>query len=215
MVAMSITDAWPPAGQLFTVDELERMPDDGRRYELLDVVLIVSPRPRLLHQEVAVELAVKLRATCPAHLRVIPEPAVQLTRLTEFNPGIVVIRRELLREAKVTEPPLLIVEIRSPRTALIDLNRKKFAYEQFGVPSYWIVDPDPDRPELTVFELGASGRYEEIGRVHGTTPFRALKPFAVDIVPARLVEACCRLDQPAPAVVTIQARTRASSRQES
>lgn len=188
MVAMSIAEAWPPPGQLFTVDELDRMPDDGRRYELLDGVLIVSPRPRLLHQEVAIELAVELRAACPAHLRVIPEPAVQLTRITEFDPDIVVIRRELLREAKVTESPLLIVEVRAPSTALIDLNRKKTAYEQFGVPSYWIVDPDPDRPELTVFELGANGGYEEIGRVQGTTSFRALKPFAVDIVPARLVE---------------------------
>ncbi len=188
MGAMSIAEAWPPAGQLFTVDELDRMPDDGRRYELLDGVLIVSPRPRVLHQEVAFQLAVQLREACPAHLRVIPEPAVQLTRITEFDPDIVVIRRELLREAKVTEPPLLIVEVRSPSTALIDLNRKKSAYEQFGVPSYWIADPDPDRPELTVFELGPGGRYEERGRVHGTTAFRALRPFAVDIIPARLVE---------------------------
>jgi Uma2 family endonuclease len=188
MVAMSIAEAWPPAGQLFTVNELDRMPDDGRRYELLDGVLIVSPRPRLLHQEVAVELAVELREACPPHLRVIPEPAVMLTRITEFDPDLVVIRRELLREAKVTEPPLLIVEVRSPSTALIDLNRKKAAYEQFGVPSYWIVDPDPDRPELTVFELGPDGRYSECGRARGATPFRALKPFAVDLVPARLVE---------------------------
>jgi Uma2 family endonuclease len=84
-------------------------------------------------------------------------------------------------------PPLLTVEVRSPSTALIDLNRKKSAYEEFGVPSYWIVDPDPDRPELTVFELGADGRYSANGRVRGATPFRALKPFGVDIVPARLV----------------------------
>jgi Uma2 family endonuclease len=40
--------------------------------------------------------------------------------------------------ARSTEPPLLVVEIRSPSTALIDLNRKKAAHERFGVPSYWI-----------------------------------------------------------------------------
>jgi Uma2 family endonuclease len=187
MVVMSTTEAWPPVGQPFTVGDLELMPDDGRRYELLDGVLIVSPRPRILHQEVAFQLAMHLSSVCPPELRVIPEPAVQLTMITEFDPDIVVIRQEHIRAAKVTEPPLLIVELRSPSTALIDLNRKKAAYEKFGVPSYWIVDPDPDRPELTVFELGPSG-YAEAGRVSGTIPFPALKPFPVEIVPARLVD---------------------------
>jgi Uma2 family endonuclease len=187
MVAMTIAGAWPPPGKLFTVDELELMPDDGRRYELMDGVLIVSPRPRILRQEVALELAVQLRNACPKHLRVIPEPAVELTRTTEFDPDIVVIRRELLGEARVTEPPLLIVEIRSPSTALIDLSRKKAAYQEFGVPSYWIVDPDPQRPELTVFEIGPDGRYLEAGRIAGTASFRAVQPFEVEISPALLV----------------------------
>jgi Uma2 family endonuclease len=46
-----------------------------------------------------------------------------------------------------------VVEIRSPSTALVDLNMKKSAYERFGVPLYWIVDPGPPQPELTVFDL--------------------------------------------------------------
>jgi Uma2 family endonuclease len=110
-----------------------------------------------------------------------------LTRITEFDPDIVVIPRELLRAANVTEPPLLIVEVRSLTTALIDLNRKKSAYEEFGVGRTGSFEPDPDRPELTVFELGTDGRYFENGRVRGAAPFRALKPSAVDIAPARLV----------------------------
>jgi Uma2 family endonuclease len=186
MVAMTIAEAWPPPGQLFTVDELDLMPDDGRRYELLDGVLIVSPRPRVLHQEVALELAVQLRAACPPKLRVIAEPAVMLSRLTEFDPDIVVIRQEHIRDVKLAEPPLLIVEVRSPSTALIDLSRKKAAYQQFGVPSYWIVDPDPDRPQLTVFELGPAG-YALAGRVAGDESFLAKRPFDVEVVPARLV----------------------------
>ena len=39
----TIAEAWPAAGRPFTVAELDRMPDDGRRYELLERVLIVSP----------------------------------------------------------------------------------------------------------------------------------------------------------------------------
>jgi Uma2 family endonuclease len=85
--------------------------------------------------------------------------------------------------AKFTEPPLLVVEIRSPSTALIDLNRTKAAYERFGVPSYWIVNPDPPQPELTVFEL-RDGRYALVATA--SEPFTADCPFTVSIAPADL-----------------------------
>jgi Uma2 family endonuclease len=124
MGVVSIAEAWPAAGQPFTVTELDRMPDDGRRYELLDGVLVVSPRPANPHQEVAAELLGLLRARCPADLRALPGPAVQLSRQTEFDPDIAVVRREQVSAAKCTEPPLPVVEIRSPSTALIDLNKK-------------------------------------------------------------------------------------------
>jgi Uma2 family endonuclease len=186
MVAMTVSAAWPPSGQQFTVDDLDRMPDDTRRYELLDGVLIVSPRPRVLHQKVAFELAKALDDACPPSLLVIPEPAVILSRYTELDPDIAVIHQRQLDDTKLAEPPLLIVEVRSPSTALIDLNRKKLAYQEFGVPSYWIVDPDRDAPELIVFQL-ADGGYEQIALVTGGSSFPAQKPFEVEIVPARLV----------------------------
>ena len=96
------------------------------------------------------------------------------------------VRSEQVGGPKVTEPPLLTVEVRSPRTALIDLNRKKAAYEAFGVASYWIVVPDRTRPELIVFEL-RDGRYEEAAHVTGDEGLRLERPFQVTVVPARLV----------------------------
>jgi hypothetical protein len=42
---MIIAVAWPAGGRPFTVADLDRMPDDGHRYELLDGALIGSPRP--------------------------------------------------------------------------------------------------------------------------------------------------------------------------
>ncbi|SRR5258708_33482434 len=86
MVIMSATEAWPAAGQPFTVDELDLMPDDGRRYELLDGVLIVSPRPRTTHQEAAAELLVVLRAACPPELRVFAERRCKYRRLPSSTP---------------------------------------------------------------------------------------------------------------------------------
>lgn len=183
MSVVTIAEAWPAAGRPFTVAELDRMPDDGRRYELLDGVLIVSPRPTTIHQFVAMRLLRLLADACPEDLCVIPEPALQLGPQTEFDPDLVVVRMDQVGDAKFTEPPLLVVEVRSPGTALVDLSRKKAAYEGFGVPSYWIVNPDPPQPELTVFEL-RDGRYAQAAKTAGS--FVAAHPFAVTVDPARL-----------------------------
>ena len=146
----------------------------------------MSPRPGMPHQVVATRLIVALSNACPDGLHVVAEPAVQLSPDTEFVPDIAVVREDQIGGMKCTSPPLLAVEVRSPSTALIDLNRKKTAYERFGVLAYWIMVPDPADPGLIAFELH-DGRYEEKGRAAGDTVFSAARPFAVKIVPAHLV----------------------------
>jgi Uma2 family endonuclease len=91
--------------------------------------------------------------------------------------------------AKFTAPPLLVVEVRSPSTALIDLHRKKAVFEKFGVPSYWIVDPEPGRPELTVFELRDSGYVLE---ATSTQTLTVSRPFTVSVNPADLTKGLLR-----------------------
>ena len=184
MSLATIAEAWPAAGRPFTVADLDRIPDDGRRYELLDGALIVSPRPTTVNQVVAGRLYSVLSSACPEDLCVVLERAVELGPQTEFDPDLVVVRMDQIGGAKFTEPPLLVIEIRSPSTALIDLNRKKAAYERFGVPSYWIVNPDPPQPELTVFEL-RDGRYVPAAKTPGA--FTADRPFTVTIAPGRPV----------------------------
>ena len=83
-------------------------------------------------------------------------------------------------------PRLLVVEIESPSSALFDLNTKKAVYERFSIESYWVVVPDVDQPELIAFGL-RDGRYEQVAHVTGGKPFRAERPFPVEVVPARLV----------------------------
>jgi Uma2 family endonuclease len=181
----TVADAWPDPGQPFTVANLDRMPDDGRRYELLDGVLIVSPRPTPIHQLVGFELGFVLKRACPDDLRVVPEPAVELDGGTEFDPDLVVVHLDEVSYANFSVPPLLVVEVRSPSTAIIDLGRKKAAYERFGVPSYWIVNPDLDHPEVTVFEL-RDGRYVTTEKTMDT--FTVSAPFPVTITPADLTQ---------------------------
>ena len=117
------------------------------------------------------------------------EPAIELERDSELAPDLVVVHLDEVGGAKFTTPPLLVVEVRSPSTALIDLNRKKAVYEKFGVPSYWIVDPEPARPELTVFELRDSGYVLE---ATSTQPLTVSHPFRVSITAADLTKGLLR-----------------------
>lgn len=184
MSAVTFGEAHASAGLPFTVDELDRLPDDGRRYELLDGVLVVSPRPTTVHQFAAFRLGKILDDACPGDLCVLLEPAVQLTATTtELAPDLVVVPVDEVGGAKFTKPPLLVVEVRSPSTAIIDLNRKKAAYERFGVPSYWIVDPSPTLPELAVFELN-DDHYVTVAVT--TASLTVERPFPVTITPAQL-----------------------------
>ncbi len=162
------------------------MPHDGRRYELLDGVLVVSPRPSTIHQVAAYRIGAVLGLACPADWQVVPEPALVLSPQTEFDPDVVVARLADLGGTKITRPPLLVVEIRSPSTGLFDLNAKKLAYQEFGVESYWIVVPDLAKPEVLAFEL-RRGRYRQVAHVSREEAFAAERPFPVEVVPSRLV----------------------------
>jgi Uma2 family endonuclease len=99
---------------------------------------------------------------------------------------VAVVRADSMDTFFQERPPALAVEVASPRTRLYDRNRKKQVYEQFGIVSYWIVEPDRDKPELIVFEL-REGRYLEVAKVAGGEAFRAVLPFPVTVTPSELV----------------------------
>jgi len=82
MGVMTIAEAFPPAGQLLTVDDLDRTPDDGRRHELVDGVLVVSPAPGIPHQEAVSELLGLLREVCPRGLGTAAGAAVPMSLST-------------------------------------------------------------------------------------------------------------------------------------
>lgn len=186
MSVMSTPKIWSGQDRMLTVEDMENMPDDEFSYELDDGVPIVSPAPSRLHQLAVARLTATLTTACPAGLLVLPGVGVNVTKHQHRVPDVAVVAASPMETVFEEDPPLLVVEVASPRTRLYDRNRKKDVYEGFGVRSYWIVDPDRDHPQLTVFELG-TGKYHEVAIDAGEEAFDAKLPFPVTVVPARLI----------------------------
>jgi Uma2 family endonuclease len=183
MSDVSLADAWPRPGEPLPAGDLDPMPDDGHRYELPDGTLIMSPAPGLPHQVAAAILCHALELACPEDLVVFLSAGAEFGVPGAVEPDAVVARRNGTRPVM---PPLLVAEVLPPDSGLTDLNRKMAAYERFGVPSYWMIDPDLERPSLRAFRLVA-GRYRQKAQVAGDVPFRVEQPFPVEIVPSHLV----------------------------
>lgn len=178
----------PVSGRPFTVDDLADMPDDGRRYELIDGMLLVSPAPGWGHQEVAFALGILLRAACPPDLRVLVAPfAVRTSVSNEVQPDVIVARFIDLTEACLPVAPLLAAEVLSPSTKLNDRNTKKAHYERIGVQAYWLLDPTAPGG-IEVWELAADGRLQLVCSATGDDSVTVLRPFPLEICPARLLD---------------------------
>lgn len=175
------------AVEMLTREDLDAMPDDGNRYELLEGEVVMSPSPRPRHQLVGTELLVLLYQACPDHLRISTAPFdVVLGEHDVLIPDILVVDPAGLDDRGMNGPPALVVEILSPSTRRRDLGQKKRIYERSGVASYWVVDLEDDEIALTAWEL-REGRYEAVAAIAGDEEWTATVPFEVTVVPSRLV----------------------------
>jgi Uma2 family endonuclease len=174
-----------PQGRPLTAADLETMPDDGHRYELIDGALIVTPSPAVPHQRVVGNLYVLLRAACTADLEVMLAPLdVTVSEITVLQPDLLVAPRTTLAGRKMVGLPVLAVEVLSPSTRLIDLNLKRAAFERAEVGSYWVVDPEA--ASITAWHL-EDGRYVEQPWTVDDEVFSVNRPFPIEFRPDDLV----------------------------
>jgi Uma2 family endonuclease len=166
--------------------DLERWPEDGRRYELYDGEVYEVPSPILLHQIAAG----RLYAILNDHVRerggiVLFAPLdIVLTEYDVVQPDLLLFTKErqhLLHLEKVTRvPPDLAIEILSPSTAGNDRGRKMQLLARHGVREYWLVDPKAVRVEvyrLSGYRFALAGTAEGDERVQSSLlPTLALAP---------------------------------------
>jgi len=142
--------------------DLQRMPDDGNRYELYDGELHVVPSPNLLHQIVAGRLyeVVREYSVATGGVALFAPLDIVLTDYDVVEPDVLyfgpkaIPRLEPLRHPRF--PPDLAVEVLSPSTRGIDRGRKSELLARHHVPEYWLVDPQGRSLEV---RLEQDGRY--------------------------------------------------------
>jgi Uma2 family endonuclease len=156
------------ATELWTVERVHALPDDGRRYEVIDGELYVTPAPTWRHQRAVFELAYALRVYLeknPVGDVLIAPADVDFDRVNLVQPDVFVaprIRGLLPRDFHDAGRLLLAIEVPSPGTARTDRKIKRALYQGRGV-DYWIVDlesraveywrPAAEMPETVTGEL--------------------------------------------------------------
>ena len=176
-------------GDPWTVDDLDRLPDDVH-FQILDGSLLVSPSATSLHQRAAQQLADQLYAEMPEDLDVQSPAGVQV-RVSYLEPDVAVVRTAVAdRNVKRFQPEdvLLVVEVISPSNAGIDRREKPIRYAEAGIPHFWRVELEGDRSPY-VARYGLDGdRYAELGTVWSGEEETVDIGFPVTLRPAELTQ---------------------------
>jgi Uma2 family endonuclease len=175
----------PPKG--WTVDDLDRLPDDGQRYELIDGVVSVAPSPILLHQIVSRRLCSIIESVVPQDCEVGQAVGVVLAADWCPIPDVLVLRRpvDYLSNRFLPAQTVLAVEIVSPSTKATDRLRKPARYAASGIPYYWRIELEP--LEVVAYRLDGRGSYSEYERAGEAASFRVTDPFSLEFDPADLL----------------------------
>jgi Uma2 family endonuclease len=181
----------------YTIDDLDALPDEGVRRELVNGWILVAPWPSTFHDHAAkvLERALDDAAAEAGADFYVKGPLDIDTGPSIRVPDIVVVegqaaRAARARKARAYDAPdvVLVVEIVSPRSGSEQHDRvnKVFEYAQAGIPQYWLVDLEPE-PSIVVRTLGGDGRYHVTASAPAGTSLKTDRPFPFVFDPARLV----------------------------
>jgi Uma2 family endonuclease len=171
---------------MLTREDLDALPDDGLRHELIDGTFVMTPSPGMAHQDFLFALAVTLHNTLMGSgLKVVQAPYDVILGTNVVKPDILVAPRAAFTERCLATAPLLVVEIQSASTGWLDEGRKLSLYEQAGVAHYWLADPR--RPSVTILQL-VDGRYQQVGMVEGDDELTVSAPVRIGLRPSDLAK---------------------------
>lgn len=176
-------------GDAYTRADLDALsaadPRPGRRYELIDGTILVSPSPRVRHQQVVAGLVELLRGPArAAGYQLLSGPVDVVLGASLVVPDLVAAPADWFGELDLPVPPVLAIEVRSPSTALVDSHVKRELYASHGIRWYWMVDPRPPI-RIVVLEL-ADNEYRAVAEAAGDDLLELPQPWPLRLVPSQL-----------------------------
>jgi Uma2 family endonuclease len=173
---MSIPMHIPKGKIVLTYEDYVLLPNDGKRYEILEGELTVTPAPSTKHQTASVNLLVLLSQYIKERDlgKLFHAPIDLILESTSvLQPDLLFVskaRKNIITERAIEGAPDLVVEILSPTTSRTDRVTKAQIYARHSVPAYWIVDPEREAIEIYVLETDG---YRFTATLQGTTPIAA------------------------------------------
>jgi len=148
--------------RVWTYEDYLKLPDDGKRYEIIDGVLYVTPSPLTAHQAMSKYLQFTLyQLELAGQGWVWNAPLdVRMPGADPVQPDLIFVgleQRSIMKRKYIRGVPKLLIELLSPSTARYDRVVKLNKYASCGVSHYWI--GDPAQRTLELFRL-AGGTYE-------------------------------------------------------
>ncbi|MFI7001748.1 Uma2 family endonuclease [Nocardia sp. NPDC050175] len=185
-----------PHADYWTAADLDNIPDDGLRYEVLNGQLVVHAAPKPRHQLLIKGLERALDAVVPSGHLVVEGLGV-LIGDDEPIPDLMVVTIpfDLDERGIPAEQVKLAVEVVSRSTTLQDRMTKPVVYGEAGIPNYWRFEINPFRgqlsgeslPVLFAHELGDDQTYELTHRVAAGDAVTLRSPFEITIDPRMLL----------------------------
>jgi Uma2 family endonuclease len=126
----------------WTRADLERLPDDGNKYEVIRGELFVTPPPAADHESIVEGFARRVQPYVWAHaLGQVRFPrSVFVFEKSEAEPDMMVLPPGRVTSWERMPTPLLVIEVSSESTVRRDRVAKRTYYTDAGVGEYWIVD---------------------------------------------------------------------------
>lgn len=133
---------------------------DENKYELIDGIVLMSPRPNYKHQEIMSRLNVEIGTYLKGKsCKVFTEAEAEFNNDVLIPDVSVICGLDNSNFQRYKKAPEIVVEIISPNSQYTDTFTKLYKYELFGVKEYWIANPKTETVTIYNFENKTNNVY--------------------------------------------------------